>query len=137
MDRRTLLTRAVAAACAPALTALPLQADTAPVRIRELYNKDNSLSDFALNNEGKRVTFQGFMAPPLKIDTRFFVLTKLPMAVCTFCESEADWPNDILAVYGKRGLDVSPFNVKIHARGILRLGQYRDPDTGFFSMVRL
>ena len=65
------------------------------------------------------------------------VLTKMPMAVCPFCESEAEWPNDILAVYTKRIVDVSPFNVKITTTGVLETGAYRDPDTGFVSMVRL
>jgi hypothetical protein len=59
------------------------------------------------------------------------------MAVCPFCETEAEWPSDILAVYTKRVVDVVPFNVKIETAGILQLGAYRDPDTGFLSMVRL
>jgi len=59
------------------------------------------------------------------------------MAVCPFCETEADWPADILAVYTKRTVNVVPFNRRIESRGILELGPYRDPDTGFLSMVRL
>ena len=68
---------------------------------------------------------------------RFFVLTKRPMAVCPFCETSADWPEDILAVYLKRNLDVVAYNVPIVARGTLEIGDYRDPDTGFLSRVRL
>ena len=59
------------------------------------------------------------------------------MAVCPFCETEADWPDDILAVYTKRTVDVVPFNIRLQARGVLELGPYRDPETGFLSMVRL
>ena len=65
-----------------------------------------SFSDLAQELAGERVAVQGFMAPPLKAEAHFFVLTKTPMAVCPFCETEADWPDDILAVYTKRVIDV-------------------------------
>jgi len=107
------------------------------LKLRDLYNQDGSFSDIALSLEGQRVTVDGFMAPPLKADARFFVLTKMPMSVCPFCETAAEWPEDILAIYIKRRLKVIPFNVRIETRGILELGEYRDPDTGFVSMVRL
>ena len=74
------------------------------------------------------------MAPPLKANARFFVLTKMPMAVCPFCETEAEWPEDILAIYTKRRVKPVPFNVKIKTRGILALGALRDPETGFLSL---
>jgi hypothetical protein len=77
------------------------------------------------------------MAPPLKADSNFFVLTKRPMAVCPFCESSADWPDDILAIYTKRTLKVIPFNVKIVVQGVLELGDMTDPDTGFVSRIRV
>lgn len=108
-----------------------------PIKIRDLYNKDGSMSDLALSLEGKRATFEGFMAPPLKADAQFFVLTKRPMAVCPFCETSAEWPDDILAIYTKRTVDRVPFNVGIDARGVLEIGEYKDPETGFVSMVRL
>lgn len=106
--------------------------------IRDLYNPDRSLSDLALATEGQRITFTGFMAPPLKAESNFFVLTKMPMAVCPFCEPDADWPNDILPVYTKRVVShPPPFNVRIKAAGILETGKYIDPETGFFSLIRL
>ena len=77
------------------------------------------------------------MAPPLKANATFFVLTKMPMAVCPFCETAAEWPDDILAVYIKRRLRVIPFNIGIAAEGVLELGPVRDEETGFLSMVRL
>lgn len=109
-----------------------------PFKPRDLYEKDRSFTDFARGLQGRRVTFRGFMAPPLKADAGFFVLTQRPMAVCPFCESEAEWPDDILAVYTKRPrIDVTAFNVKIEARGRLEIGSYRDAQTGFLSLVRL
>jgi hypothetical protein len=131
MHRRSVLKSALAL---PLVLASPALAS--PTRIRTLYDHGN-LSDWAVQNEGKRVTFQGFMAPPLKARSSFFVLTKMPMTVCPFCETEAEWPEDILAVYTKRTVKVISYNVKIEVRGVLSLGAYKDPDTGFVSMVRL
>ena len=77
------------------------------------------------------------MAPPLKADAPFFVLTKRPMTVCPFCSDEAEWPRDILAVHTKRTVRTVAFNIPIVASGTLELGTETDPDTGFVSRVRL
>jgi len=108
-----------------------------PIRLRELYNKDSSFSDIAQAVAGERIAVVGYMAPPLKAESTFFVLSNRPMTVCPFCESDADWPDDILAVYAKRVIKVVPFNAKITVQGTLELGGYRDTDTGFYSRVRL
>ena len=109
----------------------------APIRMRDLYNKDLSFSDLALANEGRRIAVSGFMAPPLKAESLFFVLTKMPMAVCPFCEPGMPWPDDLLAIYTKRLIEVVPFNVPIVVEGVLELGDYVDPEFGFYSKVRL
>lgn len=122
----------------PALAgARAFAADEAPVRLRDLYNKDLSFSPLALAAEGTRVTVSGFMAPPLKADSVFFVLTTRPMAVCPFCEPGMPWPDDILAVYAKRVVEIIPFNVAILVEGVLELGDAVDPELGFYSRVRL
>lgn len=131
MNRRHLL------ALLPVLLAPRALADAAPVRLRDLYNKDLSFSDLALAAQGTRITVSGFMAPPLKADSVFFVLTNRPMAVCPFCEPGMPWPDDILAVYAKRVVDVVPFNVPITVTGLLELGDAVDPELGFYSKVRL
>ena len=133
MNRRRTLALATGLLAAPSV----LRAGTAPVKIRDLYNKDRTMSDLALSLVDARTTFEGFMAPPLKAESRFFVMTKMPMSVCPFCETSAQWPDNILAVYTKRIVDVVPFNVGIETRGVLEIGEYRDPETGFVSMVRL
>ncbi len=136
LSRRALLAGAGCALVA-GRTAPVLAADDETVRMRDLYNKDLSFSDFAKAREGQRISVTGFMAPPLKAESSFFVLTKRPLAVCPFCETEAEWPDDILAIYTKRVLDVVPFNVRIVTRGTLTLGTFKDPDTGFVSRVRV
>jgi hypothetical protein len=134
--RRHLLSLLPAASLA---TALPtrLLAEGEPIRLRDLYNRDMSFSDLALSHEGERITIAGFMAPPLKAESQFFVLTKMPMAVCPFCEPGMPWPDDILAVYAKRVVNVIPFNVPIQTTGVLELGDFVDPELGFYSKVRL
>ena len=139
MNRRTFIASSLASATLLMGTTMAsrlAQADTV-IKLRDLYARDRGVSDLALSLEGKRITVDGFMAPPLKAESKFFVLTRIPMAVCPFCETEADWPDDILAVYTKRTVDVVPFNVRLQSRGVLELGPYRDPETGFLSMVRL
>jgi hypothetical protein len=122
----------------PALALVPALARAgAPIKMRDLYNKDLSFSDLALANAGRRISVAGFMAPPLKAESRFFVLTKMPMAVCPFCEPGTPWPDDLLAVYAKRTVDVVPFNVPIVVEGVLDLGDQVDPEFGFYSKVRL
>ncbi|WP_404403522.1 hypothetical protein [Pelagibacterium halotolerans] len=137
MNRRAFFATATGAAiCAPFI-ATEARAAYEQVRLRELYNTDMSFTDYALEKEGQRVSIVGYMAPPLKAESTFYVLTNRPMAVCPFCESEAEWPDDILAVYARRVIDVVPFNVMIATTGTLELGTYKDPELGFVSRVRL
>jgi hypothetical protein len=132
MHRRSFL-----AALAGMAAAGPALAGDEAFRIRELYEKDLSFTGFAEDMKGDRIVMQGYMAPPLKAESQFFVLTARPMAVCPFCETEAEWPNDIVAVYTKRVIDVVPFNVPIVTRGTLELGTLKDPETGFVSRARI
>jgi len=132
MHRRQFLTLAPALLAAPAV--LRAQDDT--LKLRELYEGDG-FSPLAYDLEGSTIDVDGYMAPPLKADSTFFVLTKIPMSVCPFCETEAEWPDDILAIYTRRTYRTAPFNRKIVVSGELSLGSYRDPETGFLSLVRL
>ena len=89
----------------------------------------------ALN--GKEVTLSGSMAPPLKAESDFFVLTRTPMAVCPFCDSEMDWPSDIVLAKCDGLVEVTPFNRRIVVDGKLAVGFEKDAATGFVSFVRL
>lgn len=132
MKRRTFM---LAAAAATTLS-LPARA-ASQLKLRDLYNKDLTFSELALANDGNPVEVSGYMAPPLKAESSFFVLTKQPMSFCPFCDSEATWPTDIIAVYASDTVTVQPFNVGIIVQGKLELGTYLDEEFGFVSKVRL
>jgi hypothetical protein len=107
------------------------------MRFGDLYVSNSAFSERAQALDGSRIEMDGYMAPPLKAESAFFVLTKMPMAVCPFCETEADWPQDIVSVYSRDIVAVAPFNVPIRVSGTLRLGVYTDAELGFVSKVRL
>ena len=107
----------------------------------ELYAKIGVLgmefSDRVKALAGQRVAMLGFMAPPLKAEADFFVLTETPMALCPFCSSDADWPANIVVVYLARAQTfVQPSRI-IAATGRLEMGSWTDPETGFVSLLRL
>ncbi len=126
----------LATTLATPMLARPVWAAEEVIKLRDLYDR-KAISALAKSTEGQRITVDGYMAPPLKAESNFFVLTRIPMSVCPFCETEAEWPSDILAVYTKRVVDVMPYNVKILTNGVLELGAYTDPETGFVSLMRL
>jgi hypothetical protein len=107
------------------------------LKVRELYGRGMEFSDKAQALNGRRVQIRGFMAPPLKPEAQFFVLTKMPMAVCPFCDNEADWPRDIVLVRLRERQEWVTFNRPIVTEGVLELGTEIDEETGFVSRVRL
>lgn len=86
---------------------------------------------------GKPVGMRGFMAPPLKAEAQFFVLTEVPMSICPFCSSDSDWPDNIVVVYLHRKQTFTPPNETIEVRGVLDVGSWTDPETGFVSRLRI
>lgn len=126
---------------------LPLLALPRPARAQEILTFDGlyksigvfglKYSDRALGLRGQRVRLRGYMAPPLKPESKFFVLTREPVAVCPFCSSDAEWPADIVVVYLKKTLVPIDFQQRIEIEGRLEIGSWTDPQTGFVSQVRL
>jgi len=94
-------------------------------------------SDRVLALRGDVVTMQGYMAPPLKPESTFFVLTREPLALCPFCQSDADWPVDIVVVYLRRASPLVNAGERIMVTGRLEVGSWTDPDTGFVSQIRI
>jgi hypothetical protein len=86
---------------------------------------------------GKAVAVTGFMAPPLRLEGRFFVLTRQPVSLCPFCNTDADWPVDIIVVYLRSEDTFIQHSRPLQVTGRLELGSYTDQDTGFVSQARL
>lgn len=104
----------------------------------ELYNKGTTvLSERALALDGTTVEIVGFMAPPLKAEAPFFVLTDVPMQTCPFCDEIALWPDNIIYVTSDAELPMIPYDRQIRVAGTLELGEATDEATGFVSLVRL
>jgi len=138
ITRRQWMAGAAASIAAPSTFAATSALAAVPVlKMPELYGEGGALSKTALEWEGKEVIFQGYMAPPLKPDSKFFVLTTQPMAVCPFCAAITEWPEDIVVIYTKRVINELPFDLRMQAMGKLSLGEWIDPSTGFVSKVRL
>ena len=94
-------------------------------------------SDRARLLVGRSATMAGFMAPPLKAEADFFVLTREPLSMCPFCSSDAEWPPDIVVAYLRRAAQPAAPNEVIEVTGTLELGSWTDPASGFVSQARL
>lgn len=119
----------------------PAHAASSTLSFDELYSSFSALglqfSDKVKTLTGQKISIRGFMAPPLKAESNFFVLTQIPMALCPFCSSDSDWPDNIMVVYLDRQQTFTDPNQPIEARGLLERGSWTDPDTGFVSQLRL
>ncbi|MCB4766994.1 hypothetical protein LGR54_00060 [Ancylobacter sp. Lp-2] len=107
----------------------------------ELYGSQGvfglTFSDKTKGLAGKPVAMRGFMAPPLKAEADFFVLTEIPMALCPFCSSDADWPDNIVVIRLDRAQTFEQANALIEVTGTLEVGSWTDPETGFVSLLRI
>ena len=86
---------------------------------------------------GRKVDLRGFMAPPLKAESDFFVLTRYPMSICPFCSNAADWPVDIVMVRLAAAAETIEPSYAIGVTGTLEHGMKVDQATGFVSLVRI
>lgn len=133
MQRRPLLLAGAALlAAAPVAFAEPPR-----IRMFELYKDDLSFSETARKLSGKPVTMQGFMAPHLKVESDFFVLSNTPVETCPFCASEDQWINTIVFVRMKKRQEAVQPGELIEVVGRLEVGPQTDAATGFVSRVRL
>ncbi len=121
-----------------ALVPLASWAEAVPrIRMFELYQPDLSFSDLAKRLKGKPVAIQGFMAPHLKVESDFFVLSNSPVETCPFCESEDQWIDTIIFVRMKKRQEAISPGALIQVTGVLEIGPQTDKATGFVSRVRL
>lgn len=140
LTRRRIIA-AVAGLPLAGLFASDAQAAASQLSFDELYSSFSALglefSDKVKTLTGQTVAIQGFMAPPLKAEAQFFVLTEIPMALCPFCSTDADWPDNILVAYLDRKQTFTDPNQRIEVQGVLERGSWTDPETGFVSQLRL
>ena len=121
----------------------PLAFDQSPVPIRfsEFYDGFNLrtglvLSDKLVSLDGQQVVMEGYMAPPLKPELDYFVLTRVRLAFCPFCSTAADWPDDIALVYlPDETTNATELPVRITGR--MEVGASVDQETGMVSLVRI
>ena len=122
------------------LAALPARADE-PLRFDGLYKsigvRGMVFSDQVAALAGKPVRLRGYMAPPLAAESPFFVLTATPLTICPFCQSDADWPVDIVVVYLRRIAPLLDGGTRLEVTGRLDIGSWTDPASGFVSLLRL
>jgi hypothetical protein len=64
-------------------------------------------------------------------------ITSQPLSICPFCESDADWPVDIVVIYLRRVAPLTAAGARVTVTGRLEAGSWSDPDTGFVSLLRL
>ena len=114
-----------------------LAAELPRIRMFELYRDDKSYSETAKKLAGKSISMQGFMAPHLKVESDFFVLSNSPVETCPFCASEDEWIDTIVFVRMKKRQEAIRPGKLIQVEGKLEIGPQTDVATGFVSRVRL
>lgn len=133
--------RALLGAAAVLLQTAAQALDGAPLQFDQLYKsfgvRGYELPDTLLALNGKPVVMRGYMAPPLKPESRFFVLTGQPLALCPFCQSDADWPADIVVIYLRRAAALVGGGDPVAVSGRLDVGSWTDAETGFVSQIRI
>lgn len=137
IDRRSMLSGMAAVAAWPFADSARAATGAPTLKFRELYVRGSDLTEKAKSLEGAEVSMIGYMAPPLKPEIDFFVLTKLPMSTCPFCESEAQWPDDLVLALTKEPISVVRYTDLIRVTGRFETGFKKDAATGFVSFVRL
>ena len=140
MNRRTFLSAALCGALG-VLGRNACAASHPSLTFDEMYSGVSVLglqfSDKLKSLAGGPVAVRGFMAPPLKADAKFLVLTKEPVSLCPFCNSDQDWPDNIIVVHLSEKTEFVQNNRLIEVRGTLQVGSFTDEETGFVSLVRI
>ncbi|MDO5531866.1 hypothetical protein [Sutterella sp.] len=143
MQRRQFLRSAALCALAPVALGVrgALAAPAPNLAFDEMYAGVSVLglkfSEKLKSLDQKPVTILGFMAPPLKADAHFLVLTREPVSLCPFCNTDEDWPDSIIVVYLDEKQEFVQSNRLIAVSGTLELGSRTDEETGFVSLVRI
>src|ERR1700693_6004417 len=132
LSRRSIL----GLACLAPFASLPARAAEL-VTFADISVADDQYTEKARQLAGKVVAMHGYMAPPLKPEIDFFVLTSLPTAICPFCDAAASWAEDIVLVKLSRPVRALAYDRLLNVSGSLEIGIETDAATGFVSLVGL
>ena len=109
----------------PLLVAVPAFAAVPELRFEEMY-AGNSVLGLQFSEKLKSLSGK-----------RIRILTKEPVSLCPFCNSDQDWPDSIILVRLASEQAFMQNNRLIEVTGRLETGSETDPETGFVSLVRL
>jgi hypothetical protein len=139
--------RAIALATDTAMVAIPdapltFEESPVPITFDEFYEGYDLqsgliLSQKLLSLDGSRVVIEGYMAPPLKPELDYFVLTRVRLAFCPFCSNATDWPDDVVLMYMADGKMTVARIAPVRIVGRLEVGASTDMETGMVSIVRV
>jgi len=122
-------------------TRLSFDSNPVPLTFDEFYDGYNIrtglvLSDKLVSLDGQTVVIEGYMAPPLKAELDWFVLTRIRLEFCPFCSTAASWPDDIALIYlTDTAIPVTTAPLRLEGR--IEVGASVDPETGMVSIVRI
>jgi len=122
-------------------TRLSFDESPVPIAFSEFYDGYNMrtglvLSDKLVSLDGQQIVIEGYMAPPLKPELDYFVLTRIRLQFCPFCSTAADWPDDIALVYlPEETTTATEYPVRVIGR--IEVGTAVDVETGMVSLVRI
>jgi len=117
------------------------KAGPAEIRFDQFYaggrTQGPEFSPLARSLAGKRVRISGYVAPPFRADAEFFILTRVAMHVCPYCNPDENWPIDLVVAYTSGALPESDHDATISVVGTLEIGPKLDTVTGMVSQLRL
>jgi hypothetical protein len=94
-------------------------------------------SPVARSLAGKRVRVVGYAAPPYRAEAGFFVLTQTSTHICPYCNSDPDWPIDVIVVYPRDTAQAPRGTAPVAVEGTLEIGPRLDAESGLSSRLRL
>jgi hypothetical protein len=142
MFRKLIVIVLLAAWCLPVESAFAADDNAArEIRFDQFYSGSGSqgpeFSPLARALAGKRVRITAYAAAPFRAEAEFMMLTRSSMHVCPNCNSDNNWPVDIIVAYTKGVIAAPNPTTQISVTGTLELGAKLDPVTGMVSQLRL
>ena len=111
------------------------------IRYDQFYVGNNvqapEFSQLAKSLAGKRVRVSAYVAIPFRAEAEFMMLTRSSMHICPYCNSDNNWPVDIIVAYTKGVIPTPDPSKQVIVTGVLEIGEKLDTITGMVSQLRL